>query len=84
VQDNTNVIITGVAGIGKSEFIRAYIQKYKSQYANIGYYFYNGDLKSIIANINRSPLNMDTDIDSRYQTNLELDCTTHLPYCKYI
>lgn len=72
LQEESKVIVTGVAGIGKSELVRAYAQKYKSQYAHIGYYFYNSSLKSMIADVNRSPLTLDTDIESRYQSNLEL------------
>lgn len=70
VQNNSSVIITGIAGIGKSELVRAYAQKHKSEYAHFGYYFYNGSLKTIIANIISNPIIMDENI--RYRKNLEL------------
>ena len=69
VQNNSTVIITGFAGIGKSELIRAYAQKHKSEYAHFGYYFYKDSLKTIIANVLNDPV---VDMDTRYQNNLEL------------
>lgn len=69
VQDNSVVIITGIAGIGKSELVRAYAQKHKSEYAHFGYYFYKDSLKTIIANVLNNPV---ADIDTRYRNNLEL------------
>lgn len=70
VQDNSCVIITGIAGIGKSELVRAYAQKHKSEYTHFGYYFYKDSLKTIIANIISNPVIMDEDL--RYRKNLEL------------
>lgn len=69
VQDNSSVIITGIAGIGKSELVRAYAQKHKSEYAHFGYYFYKDSLKSIIANALNNPV---ADVDTRYRNNLAL------------
>ena len=70
VQDHSCVIITGIAGIGKSELVRAYAQKHRSEYAHFGYYFYKGSLKTIIANIISNPVIMDENL--RYRKNLEL------------
>ena len=70
VLDNSCVIITGIAGIGKSELVRAYAQKHRSEYAHFGYYFYKGRLKTIIANIFSNPVIMDENL--RYRKNLEL------------
>ncbi|WP_294474307.1 ATP-binding protein [uncultured Ruminococcus sp.] len=70
MQDHSCVIITGIAGIGKSELVRAYAQKHKSEYTHFGYYFYKGSLKTIIANIISNPVIMDEDL--RYRKNLEL------------
>ncbi len=69
VQDNSTVIITGIAGIGKSELVRAYAQKHKSEYAHFGYYFYKDSLKTIIANVLNNPVD---DAETRYRNNLEL------------
>lgn len=69
VQDNSTVIITGTAGIGKSELVRAYAQKHKSEYAHFGYYFYKDSLKTIIANVLNNPV---ADSETCYRNNLEL------------
>ena len=72
VQDNSTVIITGVAGIGKSELVRAYAKEHKKEYQYFGYYFYGGSLKDIISNIIRDPVTADSDLNARYQHNLDL------------
>lgn len=70
--DNSTVIITGVAGIGKSELVRAYAQNHQKEYQYFGYYFYGGSLKDIIANVVRDALTAESDLNTRYQHNLEL------------
>lgn len=72
VQENSTVIITGVAGIGKSELVRAYAKEHKKEYQYFGYYFYSGSLKEIIFNVVRDPVTADSDMNIRYQHNLEL------------
>lgn len=72
VQNNSMVIITGVAGIGKSELVRAYAKEHKKNYPYFGYYFYNGSLKDTIANVIHDPVTSDSALDTRYQHNLEL------------
>ncbi len=51
IQDNNCVFIEGIGGIGKSEFVKKYIQLYKNEYTNIIYLRYNGSLKNMIADI---------------------------------
>ena len=70
VQNNSTVLVTGIAGIGKSELVRAYAALHKSEYAHFGYYFYKGSLKSIIANVICNPVI--TDENERYRRNIEL------------
>lgn len=41
VKKKSKVMVVGARAVGKSEFMRAYIQKYSSEYAHIGYYYYN-------------------------------------------
>ena len=72
VSDNSTVIITGVAGIGKSELVRAYAKEHRKEYQYFGYYFYGGSLKDIIANVVRDALATESDLNTRYQHNLEL------------
>ncbi len=45
------VFVSGVAGIGKSELIKAYAKRYKKEYTNILYIAYSGDLKQNIINL---------------------------------
>ena len=72
LNDKTKLVLTGVAGVGKSELARAYIKKYKSNYANIGYYQYDGSLCSIISGMNSAITSL-LDLDDKmiYKTNLE-------------
>ena len=72
VSGNSTIIITGVAGIGKSELVRAYAKAHKKEYLYFGYYFYKRSLKEIIANIMHDPLTADADLNTRYQHNLDL------------
>ena len=72
VSDNSTVIITGVAGIGKSELVRAYAKDHRKEYQYFGYYFYGGSLKDIIANVVHDALAAESDLNTRYQRNLEL------------
>ena len=51
IQDNNCIFIEGIGGIGKSEFVKKYIQLYKNEYTNIIYLRYNGSLKNMIADI---------------------------------
>ncbi len=70
IENNSTVIVTGLAGIGKSELVRAYAQQHKTEYDHFGYYFYRGSLKTIIANILSNPVM--TDENERYRRNMEL------------
>ena len=51
LEKHSKVFITGLAGIGKSEFVKAYAKKYKSQYTNILYFTYPGSLQALIEDI---------------------------------
>lgn len=72
VSENSTIIITGMAGIGKSELVRAYAKEHKKEYPYFGYYFYERSLKEIIADILHDPVTADADLNTRYQHNLDL------------
>lgn len=49
LQEHSILFISGVAGIGKSEFAKNYADKNRKKYTNIIYFYYDGDLKKSIA-----------------------------------
>ena len=51
LENHSKIFITGLAGIGKSEFAKAYAKKHKSQYTNILYFTYPGSLQALIEDI---------------------------------
>ena len=51
ITNNNCVFVEGIGGIGKSEFVKKYVQLYKNEYTNIIYLRYNGNLKNMIADI---------------------------------
>ena len=50
-QEHNKVFISGFAGIGKSEFAKAYAKKFKKEYKNVLYFNYPGSLKEMITNM---------------------------------
>lgn len=51
LEKHNKIFITGLAGIGKSEFAIAYAKKYKFQYTNILYFTYHDSLQMLIEDI---------------------------------
>ena len=51
LQEHSKIFISGFAGIGKSEFAKAYAKKYKKEYRNILYFNYPGSLKEMITDM---------------------------------
>ena len=49
--NHSKIFITGIAGIGKSEFAKAYVKTYKKAYSNILYFTYPGSLQALIEDI---------------------------------
>lgn len=75
MQSDGKVFLTGVAGVGKSELVRTYAEKYASEYAHIGYYNYNeyrNGIADIIANVLPNMAFIRSDIEALYEENLEL------------
>ena len=48
---HSKVFITGIAGIGKSEFVKAYAKMHRKDYTNILYFTYPGSLQALIEDI---------------------------------
>lgn len=51
LDSNKRVFITGLAGIGKSEFAKAYAKRYRDKYKHILFFTYNGSLRDMIEQI---------------------------------
>ena len=51
LKNNSLLFITGIAGIGKSEFAKQYAKKNEKKYTNIIYIYYTGNLKKCIAGL---------------------------------
>ena len=51
LQEHNKIFISGFAGIGKSEFAKAYAKKFKKEYRNILYFNYHGSLKEMITDM---------------------------------
>ncbi|SDB03616.1 hypothetical protein SAMN02910317_00081 [Ruminococcaceae bacterium FB2012] len=48
LETHSKIFITGLAGIGKSEFAKAYVKTHKKDYTNILYFNYPGSLQTLI------------------------------------
>lgn len=51
LENHSKIFITGIAGIGKSEFVKAYAKMYRKSYTNILYFTYPGSLQTLIEDI---------------------------------
>ena len=51
LQEHNKIFISGFAGIGKSEFAKAYAKKFKQEYKNVLYFNYSGSLKEMITDM---------------------------------
>ena len=72
-EKDTKLFVTGFPCMGKSEFVRAYIEKYGSQYKKIGYYFYNGSLRRVISNMNSEvPVSLSDTNNALYISKLNI------------
>ncbi len=74
LQKQSKIFISGFAGIGKSEFAKAYAKKFKKEYKNILYFNYPGSLKEMITDIDFIG---DSDSD-----NEQIRFTKHLRFLK--
>ncbi len=51
LRNNSLLFVTGIAGIGKSEFAKNFAKKNEKKYTNIIYLYYTGSLKKCIAEL---------------------------------
>ncbi len=70
LQEHSKVFIKGFAGIGKSEFAKAYAKKYKKDYHNILYFNYPGSLKEMITDIDFAGDNLSDDEHTRFTKHI--------------
>ena len=54
MSDNNKVFVSGIGGIGKSEFVKAFAREHKKEFTNILYFYYDSDLKDLITDIDFS------------------------------
>ena len=64
---HNKVFIHGIAGIGKSEFAKAYANAHKKDYTNILYFQYNGNLLQMIADMDFADDNSGDDETERFR-----------------
>lgn len=70
LQEHSKVFIKGFAGIGKSEFAKAYAKKYKKDYHNILYFNYPGSLKEMITDIDFARDNLSDDEHTKFTKHI--------------
>lgn len=70
LQEHSKVFIKGFAGIGKSEFAKAYAKKYKKDYHNILYFNYPGSLKEMITDMAFAGDNLSNDERTRFTKHI--------------
>lgn len=51
LEENSKIFLYGIAGIGKSELVKAYAKIYRKEYTNILYLMYSGDLRQDIIDL---------------------------------
>lgn len=67
LDSNSKIFVQGVAGIGKSEFVKMYAAKYKNEYTNIMYFNYGGSLKQMIIDCDFADDGIDEKDDMRFK-----------------
>ena len=70
LQEHSKVFISGFAGIGKSEFAKAYAKKFKKEYSNILYFNYHGSLKEMITDMDFAGDNLSDDEHTRFTKHI--------------
>ena len=71
-QEHSKVFIKGFAGIGKSEFAKAYAKKFKKEYRNILYFNYHDSLKEMVTDMAFAGDNLSDDEHTRFTKHIRL------------
>lgn len=70
LQEHSKVFIKGFAGIGKSEFAKAYTKEFKKEYRNILYFNYHSSLKESITDMDFAGDNLSDDEHTRFTKHI--------------
>jgi len=71
LQEHSLLFVTGIAGIGKSEFTKAYASKNGKKYTNILFLYYDGSLKKCIAGLSFSDDTAEMTEEELFQTHYQ-------------
>lgn len=71
LQEHSLLFVTGIAGIGKSEFTKAYASKNKKKYTNILFLHYDGSLKKCITGLSFSEDTAEMTEEELFQTHYQ-------------
>ena len=71
------LFITGIPGIGKSEFAKTFAEKYRSKYTNIIFLHYAGSLKKCVAGMEFNTDNSQMDEEALFQAHYDVLKTLH-------
>lgn len=77
LSSNSPLFITGIPGIGKSEFAKTFAEKYRSKYTNIIFLHYAGSLKKCVAGMEFDTDNSQMDAEALFQTHYDVLKTLH-------
>lgn len=72
LQDNHVLFINGIAGIGKSEFARFFADKNRRKYTNIIYWYYTGDLRKNVIQMDFADDTADMSEDELFQRHYDI------------
>lgn len=71
-QEHSLVFVTGIAGIGKSEFAKEYANKNKKKYTNILFMHYEGNLKKCITSLEFSNDSVEMSEEELFETHMKI------------
>ena len=71
-QEHSLVFVTGIAGIGKSEFAKEYANKNKKKYTNILFMHYEGNLKKCIASLEYAEDSVKMSEEELFETHMKI------------